>query len=162
MLRRGFLSAFSITTAGAFVLPGEGARAMSLEPRTQHPRASLDAANTGGLDWDLLAQAGETRFVDGRMSRFPAALRALNGREVSLLGYMMPFTEATAHREFLLGALQFHCSGCMMGDLARLVAVKASESVKATDAPVLVRGRLHLIEQDQSPLFYRLENARPV
>lgn len=165
MLRRNFLSAFSVTAAGGLALGATldtaPAGAMSMETRALHPRYGLPAPSPGALDWDLLAQAGETRFIDGELSRFPAAIRTLQGREVMLQGYMLPFREAPAHAEFLLGALQFHCGGCMMGDLARIVAVKARRAVALSDAPLLLQGRLRLIEQDQSPLFFRLEGARP-
>ncbi len=159
MLRRQLLSAFAVSAAGGFALAAGPTRAMSLEELPQHLRRGVGPLD-GALDWNLLSQAGETRFIDGAMSRFPASLRALNGVEVEIYGYMMPFRDAPAHAEFLLGALQFHCPTCMMGDLSRIVAVRARKPVQTADTPILLRGKLALIEQEQSPLYFRLEGAK--
>ncbi|MEL3892159.1 hypothetical protein V6B08_17900 [Ferrovibrio sp. MS7] len=158
MLRRHFLSNFALaaTASGFVAMP---AQAMSLEPAPSHLRLGVPSTD-GAVDWSLLAEAGETRFRDGAMSRFPAALRALHNTEVTLTGYMMPFSNSPAHSEFLLGGMQFHCSTCMMGDLTRIVAVRAAQPVALNNAPLMVRGKLSLIEQDQSPLYFRLDGAR--
>lgn len=157
MQRRHFLSAFTVSAAGlALASP---AAALSLEPMPAHLRRSV-AARDGAIDWDLLAEAGETQLRDGEVSRFPAALRALDDAEVRLAGYMMPFREGAAHAEFLLGGLQFHCTSCMTQDLTRLVAVRAAQPVTYAERPVLLRGRLKLLEDATSPLYYRLDDAR--
>ncbi len=157
MLRRHLLSAFAVTAAGG--LAAMPARAMSLEELPGHLRQTVEP-KSGALDWDLLAQAGETRFIDGEISRFPANLRSLHGRDVALYGYMMPFSDAPRHAEFLVGALQFHCAGCLANDLSRIVAVRAAAPVEYSDAPMTLRGKLSLIEQKQSPLYFRLDGAR--
>lgn len=157
MQRRHFLSAFSVSAAG-FALASGPAAALSLEPMPAHLRASV-APRDGALDWDLLAEAGETALRDGEISRFPASLRALADAEVRLTGYMMPFREGERHSEFLLGGLQFHCTSCMTQDLTRLVAVRAASPVTYQDRPVLLTGKLRLLEDSQSPLFYRLDEA---
>jgi hypothetical protein len=163
MRRRQFLTAASAAGFACFAV--EPARALSLEPAPAavagHLRAGAPAID-GALDWDLLARAGESRFQDGTISRFPADLRRLDDTEVTLTGYMMPFRDGTQHSEFLLGALQFHCASCMTTDLSRLVAVKAAKPVAYAETPVLIRGRLRLLEDGQSPLYYRLDSARAV
>ena len=157
MQRRHFLSAFTVSAAG--IALSRPAAALSLEPMPAHLRRSAPAAN-GTIDWDLLAEAGETQLRDGEISRFPARLRALDNAEVRLAGYMMPFREGDTHAEFLLGGLQFHCASCMTQDLTRLVAVRAARPVSYSDGPVLLRGRLKLLEDGASPLFYRLDGAQ--
>lgn len=161
MRRRQFLSAAALSTAvsGFACLGAAPARALSLEPMPEHLRLAVPPVD-GALDWDLLAQAGETRFQDGALSRFPAALRGLDGKDVRLTGYMMPFRDGDEHREFLLGALQFHCPTCMSADLARLVAVRADTPVRFKQGPLLMRGRLRLLEDEASPLYYRLDAAQ--
>jgi hypothetical protein len=156
MRRRQFLAAsaagFACTAAASPAL------ALSLQEAPAHLRLGPPAVD-GALDWSQLARAGASMFRDGRISRFPADLHALDGQEVTLAGYMMPFTDADRHSEFMFGALQFHCSGCMMGELNRMVAVKAAEPVTDTQGPLVIRGRLRLLEDEASPLFYRLEAA---
>lgn len=160
MQRRHFLSAFTVSAAGLVLASGPAA-ALSLEPMPAHLRPGVAPAE-GALDWDLLAEAGDTMLRDGEISRFPAALRALDNADISLTGYMMPFRDGAQHAEFLLGGLQFHCASCMTQDLTRLVAVRAAAPVAYQDAPVLLSGRLRLLEDSQSPLFYRLDEARAV
>ncbi|MBX3453562.1 hypothetical protein [Ferrovibrio sp.] len=159
MLRRHLLSTFAVTAAGGLAALSRPASAMSMEELPQHLRRNVEP-RADALDWDLLAQAGETRFIDGEMSRFPAALRSLHGRDVDIYGYMMPFREAPQHAEFLLGALQFHCAGCLVSDLSRIVAVRAAAPVEYSTMPVQIHGRLSLIEQEQSPLYFRLDGAK--
>jgi len=161
MLRRQFLSAFTVSAAAAsgFALAGRPARAMSLEPAPAHYRLSAPSA-PGALDWDSLDQAGVERFRDGEVSRFPAALRALDETKVTLSGYMMPIQQGARHRDFLLGGLQFHCPVCMMSDLGRIVAVRAARPIDYADDPIVLRGTLRLLEGDGSPLYYRLDGAR--
>ncbi|WP_298720121.1 hypothetical protein [uncultured Ferrovibrio sp.] len=161
MHRRHFLSSFTVAAAaGTAVFAANPARAISLEPAPAHLRLSAPSVE-GALDWDLLGLAGETRFVDGAISRFPEALRQLDGQEVRITGYMMPFQDGEAHEEFLLGALQFHCVSCMASDLSRLIAVRAKVPVTYSERPVLLRGILRLLEDAQSPLYYRLDAAQP-
>lgn len=159
MLRRHFLSSFSIAAGSGLALKTLPAQAISLEEA--HPRLGLLASGEG-LDWDMLSMAGEKRFRDGKVSRFPAELQALDGKDVTLEGFMLPYRDAPAHREFLLGGLRIHCAGCLSRDLNRIAAVKTRKPVDFTDAPLLLRGRLVLLEDEASLLFYRLENARPV
>lgn len=161
MRRRQFLAAsaagFACTTAASPAL------ALSLEPApasvADHLRVPAPHVD-GALDWDQLAQAGDSLFRDGTISRFPAALRQLDGRQVVLSGFMMPFRDGAVHSEFVLGAMQFHCTSCMLGDLRRIVAVKAAQPVARADQPVTIRGTLRLLEADASPLYYRLEAAQ--
>jgi hypothetical protein len=156
MRRRQFLAA---SAAGfACTAAASPARALSLQEAPAHLRLGPPVVN-GTLDWSQLARAGASMFRDGRISRFPADLHALDGQEVTLAGYMMPFTDADRHSEFMFGALQFHCAGCMMGELNRMVAVKAAEPVAGADGLLVIRGRLRLLEDEASPLFYRLEAA---
>lgn len=160
MLRRQFLSSFTVSAAAAgAVFAADPAKAISLEPAPEHLRLGVPAVD-GALDWDLLGQAAETRFVDGAMSRFPEALRKLDGQEVRISGYMMPFKDGKTHKEFLLGALQFHCVSCMASDLSRLMAVRAEKPVTYSERPLLLRGTLRLLEDGQSPLYYRLDAAQ--
>ena len=156
MRRRQFLTA---SAAGFACTATAGpALALSLEEAPAHLRLGPPDIE-GALDWNLLARAGESMFRDGRISRFPAALHALDGQDVMLAGYMMPFRDGERHSEFMLGALQFHCPACMMGDLNRLVAVKAATPIAQTDGPLAIRGRLRLLEDSASPLYYRLDAA---
>lgn len=161
MRRRQFLAASAAGFACTAIGAASPAQAISLQEAPAHLRLGPPMVD-GALDWSQLARAGASMFRDGRISRFPADLHALDGQQVTLAGYMMPFKDADRHSEFMFGALQFHCSGCMMGELNRLVAVKAATPVAQADGPLVIRGRLRLLEDEASPLFYRLDAAQEV
>lgn len=159
MRRRQFLAA---SAAGFACTAAAGpASALSLQEAPAHLRLGPPAVD-GTLDWGQLARAGASMYRDGRISRFPADLHGLDGKEVTLAGYMMPFSDADRHSEFMFSALQFHCAGCMMGELNRMVAVSAAKPVAYADRALVLRGRLRLLEDEASPLFYRLEDALEV
>lgn len=159
MRRRQFLAA---SAAGFACTAAAGpASALSLQEAPAHLRLGPPAVD-GTLDWAQLARAGASMYRDGRISRFPADLHGLDGKEVTLVGYMMPFNDADRHSEFMFSALQFHCAGCMMGELNRMVAVTAAKPVAYADRALVIRGRLRLLEDEASPLFYRLEDALEV
>lgn len=153
MRRRRFLSLFGLPA----LLPA-GASAITLQ-EIPHPRAAV-AAPAGALSWDLLGTAGPLQVAGTGLSRFPAEIRALGGTEVTLYGYLYPLDDGPAHRRFLIGGLAYHCAQCMTGDPTQFVLAAAAEPVAYRDEPMLVQGRLELIEDPASRLFYRLSGAR--
>lgn len=153
MRRRHFLSLFAVPA----LLPA-GASALTLQ-EIPHPRAAVRAP-ADAVSWDLLGEAGPLQVADAALSRFPAELRALGGTEVKLYGYLYPLEEGPAHRQFLLGGLAYHCGLCLLSDPTQLVLATAAQPVAYQDEPVLVQGRLELVEDPDSRLFYRLTGAR--
>lgn len=152
MQRRLFLSLFS----AASLVP-LGAQALTVQ--AAHPRLSAPG-DDDGIGWDLLAQAGGIHVIDGRLSRFPAEINELASRDaVQLIGYMYPFSEAGPHDRFLLSAYAYHCASCMTAEPARLVLVEAARPVGFTAGPVALTGKLVLVEDAQSRLYYRLTSA---
>ncbi len=151
MQRRLFLSLFSAASLSPL-----GAQALTLQ--AVHPR--LPAPDDDGIGWDLLAQAGGVHVVDGRLSRFPAAINELAARDsVQLIGYMYPFSEAGPHDRFLLSAYAYHCASCMASEPSRLVLVEAAQPVGFTAGPVALTGKLVLVEDAEARLYYRLTAA---
>lgn len=152
MQRRLFLSLFSAASLAPL-----GARALTVQ--TAHPRIAAPG-DDDGIGWDLLAQAGGIHLVDGRVSRFPAAINELAARDtVHLIGYMYPFSESGPHDRFLLAAYAYHCAYCMTSDPSQLVLVEAAQPVGFTAGPVALTGKLVLVEDADSRLFYRLTAA---
>jgi hypothetical protein len=152
MQRRLFLSLFSAASLAPL-----GAHALTMQ--AVHPRLAAPG-DEDGIGWDLLAQAGGVHLVDGRLSRFPAAVNELAARDsVQLIGYMYPFSESGPHDRFLLSAYAYHCAACMAGEPSRLVLVEAAEPVGFTAGPVALTGKLVLVEDAEARLFYRLTAA---
>jgi uncharacterized protein len=115
----------------------------------------------GAVGWSLLSKTA-IRKIDGKLGPdFPAALRALNGKTVKLQGYILPLEAAQAHRRFLLSAWSPSCPFCLTAGPEAMVEVKAKTGVKYSLEPVVVQGRLELLADDPSGMFFRLVDAEP-
>jgi hypothetical protein len=153
MRRRHFLSLFAATS-----LAPVAADALTLQT-IEHPLRPAGAP-AGALSWDLLASAGPERFAGDRLSRFPESLRALDGQDVLLAGFMFPVGEGDSHSRFLLSGFAWHCGLCSLQDTTQLVDVTSLAPVPFTPGTLALRGRLHLVEDPGLRLFYRLGEAR--
>jgi uncharacterized protein len=115
----------------------------------------------GAVAWSLLSKTA-IRKVDGKLGPdFPAALRPLNGKTVKLQGYILPLEAGQTHRRFLLSAWSPSCPFCLTAGPEAMVEVKARKEVKYSLEPVVVQGRLELLDNDASGMFYRLVEAEP-
>ncbi len=153
MQRRLFLSLFSV--AGLSPL---GAQALTIQ--SAHPRIAAPGGDGDAIGWDELAQAGGVHLVDGRASRFPARINELAARDsVQIIGYMYPLAENGPYDRFILSAYAYHCAFCMANEPARLMLVEAAQPVPFTAGPVAMTGKLELVEDADTRLYYRLTSA---
>lgn len=125
------------------------------------------AARGDVVPWELLGSV-RTKFEkvgDRGQVRvlFPAELRALDGQFQRVQGYMMPLEPGDRQTHFLLSAVPTNCPVCLPGGPESLIEVRADTPVpyKAL-APVVVWGRLAVLQQDPMGFFYRLSDARAV
>ena len=126
--------------------------------------AALRAASRarGSAASRLAASTTTIRRIDGRLGPdFPAALRAFDGRTVKLQGYILPLQAGQAQRHFLLSAWSPSCPFCQTAGPEAMVEVKMRAPVKYSVEPVVVEGRLALLDNDAGGLFYRLAEAVP-
>ncbi|HEX7891113.1 MAG TPA: DUF3299 domain-containing protein [Ramlibacter sp.] len=158
-----------LTAAGRFAaravllsaLAVTGALAESPAPPPHDPMTQMLPDAKGAVGWSLLAKTA-IRKVDGKLGPdFPAALRPLNGKTVKLQGYILPLEAGQTHRRFLLSAWSPSCPFCLTAGPEAMVEVKARKEVKYSLEPVVVQGRLELLENDASGMFYRLVEAEP-
>jgi uncharacterized protein len=85
----------------------------------------------------------------------------LNGRTVKLQGYILPLEVGQTHKRFLLSAWSPSCPFCLTAGPVAMVEVKARKEVNYSLEPVVVQGRLELLENDPAGLFFRLVDAEP-
>jgi uncharacterized protein len=125
------------------------------------PLTSMLPDAKGAVAWSLLSRTA-IRKVDGKLGPgFPAALRPLDGRTVKVQGYVLPLEAGQVHKRFLLSAWSPSCPFCLTAGPEAMVEVKAKTAVKYSLEPVVVQGRLELLENDPSGMFYRLVDAEP-
>lgn len=125
------------------------------------PSKSMLPDARGAVPWSLLTTA-TIRMNKGKLGpAFPEALRPLDGKTVKLQGYILPIEAGQTHRYFLLSAWSPTCPFCQTAGPEAVVEVRARSAVKYSMEPVVVEGRLMLLENDPSGVFYRLLDAAP-
>lgn len=128
-------------------------------------RDQVPEAPSAALTWDELRDLEVT--VENPAPRktvlhvsFPPSLKARDGANVSIEGFIYPLEAGETHTYFLLGALPPSCPFCLPASARSLIEVKCAEGVRYTLDPVVLEGRFELLEDDPTGLYYRLNEAR--
>jgi hypothetical protein len=117
-----------------------------------------DPAPAGTIPWPLLQSAKTVQKADKKFGPvFPKEVKELDRQQVKLYGFMMPLDQAKKQKRFLLSAYPPHCSFCLTGGPESLVEVLADPPIEFTFEPVVVTGRLAVLDNDV--VYYRLTNA---
>ncbi|MFZ5555613.1 MAG: DUF3299 domain-containing protein [Pseudomonadota bacterium] len=124
----------------------------------QKPLPEMD----GVVSWRTLKQVEMVKLKDKFVPQFSDAIVALDQKEVTLRGFMLPLTAGEQQTHFILAALPPTCAFCLPGGPDSIVEVKSKTPVRYTFEPVTVTGRFSLIKDDPMGLMYRLTDARPV
>lgn len=120
-------------------------------------------APDGVLPWGELAKVGVMR-EGGRIEvRFLPPVLALEGKPVTLYGYMTTVDQGTLHKRFLISMQPLFCRACTLPITPDgIVEVNMVEPMAARDEALAVRGTLALVRNDPNGLIYRLVAARVV
>jgi hypothetical protein len=111
------------------------------------------------VSWKLLAQVELIKQKDRYVPQFSAGVTALNAKEVKIQGFMMPLEMGDKQTHFILSAMPTSCSFCMPGGPESLVEVKTKAPVKFGFDPVVLSGKLAVLKDDPTGVFYRLTDA---
>lgn len=153
--RRGFLAG-GLAAAGLAATIGNAKAFQVMEIANPFPKVP---ERDGVLPWRMLAQVEGDGWIEP--FRFAPEIKALNGTEVTVDGYMLAYDEARRQREFLLTAYQAHCPFCMPGGMASMINVAMGVPMPVTDGIVTVRGPLTVIEEEGHGLLYAITEAVP-
>jgi len=121
------------------------------------PPISATGVNT--LPWPLLA---ETILDRKQHPSFPKYLRELDGKQVTLTGFMQPAGDELDQSAFLLIEYPIGCWCCEAPELTGIVYVELPEGRSATFSRHLVRitGRLHLNAEDPEDWLFAVRRAK--
>jgi hypothetical protein len=119
-------------------------------------------ARDGVVAWPLLASVTSRAEKERVVPVFPQDVQALNNRTIKLEGFMMPLEAGEKQRHFLLSSVPVTCAFCVPAGPEGLVEVRTRTPVKYTLEPVLVEGRLAVLNNDPYGLFYRIVDATPL
>ena len=111
------------------------------------------------VSWKLLAQVELVKVKDRYQPQFAAAVAALDAKEVKVQGFMMPLEMGDKQSHFILSAAPQDCAFCMPGGPESLVEVKTKQPVAYGMTPVVLSGKLSVLKDDPTGVFYRLTDA---
>lgn len=162
-----------------FLLAGP-AQALTHEEGADAPTRTLadligDYVDTpeGALDWKTLGQTKETltkgKFDDGSdveyfKPTFPDTVKALNGQQVTIKGFMFPLEESDAQKQFLFGPFPVNCPfQYHVGSSLVIEVHSGAKPVPFTYDAITLSGKLELVAEDKEfSTFYRLRDAQIV
>ena len=113
------------------------------------------------VSWKLLSQVELVKQKDRYVPQFAKDVSALDQKEVKVQGFMMPLQVGDKQSHFVLTAMPQSCSFCLPGGPESMVEVKSKTPVKYTFEPVVLTGKLAILKDDPTGVFYRLTDAVP-
>jgi hypothetical protein len=113
------------------------------------------------VPWKLLAQVEVVKVKDRYQPQFSSGVAALDAKEVKVQGFMMPLEMGDKQSHFILSSTPQSCAFCMPGGPESLVEVKMKKPVAYGMEPVVLSGRLAVLKDDPTGVFYRLTDAVP-
>ena len=123
--------------------------------------AGIDAAPPGTVSWQVLQQAKTVQKADKKFGPvFTPEIKQLDKRDVKLYGFMMPLDQSRKQKRFLLASFPPHCAFCLPGGPESMVEVIADTPIEFTYEPIVVSGRMAVLEDDV--VYYRLTHASAV
>lgn len=91
---------------------------------------------------------------------FSKELQSLEGKEVTIKGYIIPVEGYKSHKEFIFSAYPYNmCFFCGGAGPETVMEVKAKSPVPFTADPITIRGKLHLNATDVNRLMYSLTDV---
>jgi hypothetical protein len=94
---------------------------------------------------------------------FSAATKALEGKKISLPGYMVPFETGLRGTHFMFSSMPLNaCFFCGVGGPETVVEVFMKESTIFYDKPIEIMGILRLNSSNPDKMIYVLESAEVI
>ncbi|MBI1228362.1 MAG: DUF3299 domain-containing protein [Bacteroidetes bacterium] len=94
---------------------------------------------------------------------FSNEIQKLEGKEVTIKGYIIPVEGYKSHKEFVFSAYPYNmCFFCGGAGPETVMEVKSKSPVAFTADPITIKGTLHLNSTDVNKLMYSLTNVELV
>jgi hypothetical protein len=104
---------------------------------------------------------GQDQNGEYKRPLFTRDIRNLEGKSVTLPGYVVPFESGLKSKRFMLSSLPLNaCFFCGVGGPETVIEVFTVDDVTYTDKPIQITGVLRLNDSDPDKMIYRLEQAR--
>jgi hypothetical protein len=113
------------------------------------------------VSWKTLAQVELVKQKDRYVPQFASSVAALDAKEVKIQGFMMPLEMGDKQTHFILSSMPQSCAFCMPGGPESLVEVKTKKPVTFGFEAIVLTGKLAVLKDDPTGVFYRLTDAVP-
>ena len=145
----------------AFALPAQAQTRGGFRAEQAVPVPSRPLPKSGDLlGWDVLARVDFKMTPERYIPQFSSEIRALDGKEVKIAGFMLPLEAGKKQRRILLTRMPVTCTFCLPGGGPEsVIEVHLRKPLDYTWEGVVLSGRLMLLPDDPSSLFYRLVDA---
>ena len=91
---------------------------------------------------------------------FSDDVRAIDGQEITLRGYIVPTQGYKSHNEFVFSAFPYNmCFFCGGAGPETVIEVVTVEAIEYTADPIVIKGKLALNDEDPNRLMYALSGA---
>lgn len=123
------------------------------------------------IPWEVFAKTKEVQkcIVDKAgfdycliKPAYSSQIKALDNKEVVLMGFMFPLQQSEKQTNFLIGPFPASCPFHYHAGPARIVEVNSKEPIKFTYDPITLKGTLSLKYNEDTGIFYYLNNARKI
>jgi len=129
-------------------------------------QAQSETTETSDAGWPTLARVSFTKEYDELLGlkvdvpKFSAAVKEVEGKQITLRGYVIPTEGYKSHKEFVFSAYPYSmCFFCGGAGPETVIEVFANEPIEYSAEAVEVTGILRLNGSDPNALMYRLEEA---
>jgi tetratricopeptide (TPR) repeat protein len=150
--------------------PEHEIHAAVLRPRSKRPLLGqfdaatlppVSATTVNALPWSVLAETTLDRQFRPTFAKY---LKELDGKRVSLTGYIQPFGDSLELSSFMLIEYPVGCWFCEMPEVAGIVLVELpkDKTIEYTRGAVTVTGRLALNATDPENFLYSITDAKVV
>lgn len=94
---------------------------------------------------------------------FSQDVKNLEGKQVTIKGYIIPVEGYKSHKEFIFSAYPYNmCFFCGGAGPETVLEVQAKNPIPFTADPITIKGTLHLNATDVNRLMYSLSNVEKV
>lgn len=118
--------------------------------------------------WKTLAKISYKKEYDAVMGFkidkpvFSEAIKSLEGKTITVKGYIIPTDGYKSHKEFVFSAFPYsQCFFCGGAGPETVIEVEAKEAIKFTAESITIKGKLHLNDSDINRLMFRITEAVP-
>jgi hypothetical protein len=124
----------------------------------------LATNNTKEPDWWVtLFKVKYENWQTNFEPRYTTEIKALDGKKITIKGFLIPLQEQKKHSYFLLSAFPFdQCFYCGKAGPETVIEITVKKPIKTTDKIIIIRGTLQINYQDPSHLFYIIDDGEQV